>query len=521
MTHKSLANRLFDPARRARDRLRARAAWLGARAPAPAGPLPEALVLGDADRGAALVRGPWAGAELGGRTIWEAPEPGAREAFGWLDDLAALGSRAARGLAQAWTLAWIARSGGGQGPGWTPETAGLRAMRWADHAAMLAEGLPAEDAARLWRALAAHQRYLAGAWPRAEPGLPRLRALAGLVWTGRLLPGAATVAAVKRFGALVGASVSEEGAVASRRPRDLAEVLTLLVWTARAIEDAGLSADPAHLAAIVRMAPVVRPLRLGDGRMARFHGGTGGDGVALDTALAELRLETRPRPRLPMGYARLTGGRVTLVMDGGATPPGGHLAPLAFEMSVGRQPLVVNVGPGDAATRSHSSVEVAGVSAAVSSVVSVRQAQDMTGMWLLGAHDGYAGGRGLLHERRIFVDARGAEARGEEILTVPDARARSVFDRMAPGGRMEFALRFHLHPGVAAGMEAGSALLRLPDGEIWELRAGGGTMTLETSVWRDGAAAHPAVQVVVRAEVVEYLGQVTWSFARIAEVGRR
>ena len=27
----------------------------------------------------------------------------------------------------------------------------------------------------------------------------------------------------------------------------------------------------------------------------------------------------------------------------------------------------------------------------------------------------------------------------------------------------------------------------------------------------------PATQVVVRAEVVEYLGQVTWSFGRIAE----
>ena len=61
-----------------------------------------------------------------------------------------------------------------------------------------------------------------------------------------------------------------------------------------------------------------------------------------------------------MGYARLAGGRVALVMDGGPTPPGGHLAPLAFEMSVGRQPLVVNVGPGAPGTRGHSTVEVAG-----------------------------------------------------------------------------------------------------------------------------------------------------------------
>ena len=79
MTDKSFADRLFDPARRARNRWRARTAWLGAKGPAPAGPLPEARVLGDADRGAALVRG---GAERA------APED-----FAWLDDLAAEISR--------------------------------------------------------------------------------------------------------------------------------------------------------------------------------------------------------------------------------------------------------------------------------------------------------------------------------------------------------------------------------------------------------------------------------------------
>ena len=34
---------------------------------------------------------------------------------------------------------------------------------------------------------------------------------------------------------------------------------------------------------------------------------------------------------------------------------------------------------------------------------------------------------------------------------------------------------------------------------------------------RTAAAPLPAKQVVVRSEVVEYLGQITWSFGRIAE----
>ena len=50
-------------------------------------------------------------------------------------------------------------------------------------------------------------------------------------------------------------------------------------------------------------------------------------------------------------------------------------------------------------------------------------------------------------------------------------------------------------------------------------RAGGGAVELEESVYFDPAPAAPlpTQQVVVRAEVVEYLGQVTWSFGRIAE----
>ena len=58
-----------------------------------------------------------------------------------------------------------------------------------------------------------------------------------------------------------------------------------------------------------------------------------------------------------------------------------------------------------------------------------------------------------------------------------------------------------------------------PGGEVWMFRAGGGLLAVEDSVYFDRAAAAPlpAKQVVVRGEVVEYLGQITWSFGRVAE----
>ena len=566
LTLKALVARLSRPWRSWRNRLRARRARLGGHC-APAAALPGPILIGDADAGQNLVSGGWSALGLDMRiapaSIWDiglAEGPvgvrleDQRQGCLWLDDLAALGSRQARLLAQGWVQDWMGHFGGGNGPGWTPERAGRRAKRWAAHSAMLTQGLDKAAAERFWRALAAHQHYLEQAWPEAPAGLARLRALAGLVWVGRVLPAPGQGLALAHLGALADELIDGEGAVANRSPEDLAETVTLLIWTARLLEDAGQTAPRALLAAIARAVPVLRPLRLGDGTLARFHGGGPGAPDRLDQALAELRLALQPKPRLAMGFARLTGGRVVLVMDGAAPPAGdwaigAHAAALGFEMSIGRQPVVVNVGPGagfgadwarlcretaaqsavEVDSRSLARIETRDLPARVfgprleggPSLVSVRQAQDATGMWLLATQDGYAATHGLLHERRIFVEARGTEVRGEEILTVTDARARARHDPAATGGPVAFAARFHLHPAIGVELDPYRpvASLTLPAGDLWMFRVAGGGLDIEDSVWFDPARAAPVPtkQMVVRAEVVEYLGQITWSFGRVDE----
>ena len=562
LTLNAFRERTLRQPRSWRNRLWARRARLGGR-PEVAGTLPESVLLGDAGLGQTLVSGRWTalgyGIDLGKRSIWELPLPSGRleavrQASVFLDDLAALGNRPARTLAQAWVQDWIRRFGTGGGPGWEPELAGRRAKRWAVHSALLTQGLDRGAADRFWRALAAHQRYLTRAWARAPEGVPQLRALAGLVWSGIVLPHAGHAAALAEMAALAEALVDGEGGAPSRSPEDLAETLILLIWTARLLEDADQHAMAPHLQAIMRAVPVVRPLRLGDGGLARFHGGGAGSEDRLDQALAELRLVAQPKPRLAMGFARLAGGRMVLIMDG-AAPPGGamahraHAATLAFEMSVGRQRLVVNAGPAEPfggawrvlarQTAAHSTVEVDGRSSARletrglaartfgalmsdgPALVSVRQAHDATGQWLLATQDGYVASHGLLHERRLYVDARGQELRGEDILTVADARARAQFERSATDGRLGFAARFHIHPDIEPELDSEGNLVTMafPTGEVWMFRAGGGTIALEETVYFDPATPQPrpSTQVVVRAEVVEYLGQITWSFSRLAE----
>lgn len=557
LTLKAVRERLARRPRAWHTSYRARSAW-PRRRPSVAETLPQAMLLGDASRGLHLVSGTWEAVggthPLDGGTIWQLGLADRRldterHAFRWLDDLAALGNRSARTLAQTWLNDWIRRYGRGSGPGWHPADAGRRAMRWVAHARFLTQDLDPADTTRFWQALTAHRRYLARAWPQAGEGVPQLQALTGLVWAGLVLPHKAHAEATAEMAALAEELVLPDGGTPSRAPQDLAETLILLIWTARLLEDSGNRTMAPHLQAILRAVPVIRPLRMGDGTMARFHGGGTAEPEHLDQALAELKLAAQQKPQLPMGFCRLSGGRAVVIMDGASPPPSGSAGTLAFEMTAARQPLVVNAGPGQVfgpadalrsrATAAHSTVEVAGLSSAgieaedlaartfgprlvaAPELVAVRQAQDASGQWLVATHDGYASRLGLLHERRIFLDARGREVRGEDILSVPDAGAKARYERAIPGGRAGFAARFHLHPSV--GVEHDDVrqyvLLTLPSEEIWMFRAAGGSISVEPSVFYDAGAPAPrtTAQVVVRAEVVGYLGQVTWSFSRIAE----
>lgn len=561
LTLKALGTRLARPMQAWGNRWCAWRSHFGP-APAVAERLPDPILIGDADRGQALADGTWQvldqAVPLGEGSIWRSALSDSRleaerQAFLWLDDLAALGNRAARVRAQTEVLGWLRRYRKGRGPGWQPELAGRRAKRMTVYAALLTEDLKPADARRFWRGLETHRRYLSRRWDRADPGLPRLRALTGLVWTGLVLPHAGHAEAVAELAALAEVLVDADGATPSRSPEELSEIVILLIWTARLLEDAGQQAMGPHLQAIVRAVPTLRPLRNGAGELGRFHGGGNGAAERLDQAMAELRLAAQPKPRLPMGYARLAGGRMVVVMDGAVPPPDApgtaHAGTLAFELTAGRERLVVNAGSGVAFgpdwalygrhTAAHSTVEVGAQSSADfetsglaartfgprlvggPALVSVRQAQDASGQWLLATQDGYVASHGLLQERRIFVDARGQEVRGEEILTVADARARDQFERRAPGGRMPYAVRFHLHPTVLADFDPARqlVLMTLPSGERWLFQASGGIVDLEDSVYFDAnlSLPSPTQQVVVRAEVVEYLGQVTWSIGRIAD----
>ncbi len=528
---------------------------------------PEPRSIGDVTRGRRILAGRF---DLGGhhlsapdRIPWDLPaQPPEFEAalhgFGWLDDLAALGTEAARRAARDWTQGWITRFGTGRGPGWTAPLAGRRVLRWIHHALMLRD--PADDTAnaRLCRALGRQTRFLAARWAGAPAGAPRFEALAGLLHGAALLEGMERHLAPARAAleAECAARIDPQGGIATRNPEELLDILALLTWTRDSLAEAGAQAGPECSAAIARIASVLRTLRHADSGLARFHGGGRGEVGRLEHALAAAGGPAPPLRERAMGYARLAAGRSTVIADAAPPPEPGagrdaHAATLAFELTSGRRPVIVSCGSGRGfgpdwhraarATSAHSTLAITAVSSSRfgpagrreagarlplmerPGAVSFERRDEPQGPALLLGHDGYFATHGLTHLRRLDLSADGRTLTGEDMLAAITAADRRRFARYRaayPDRPVAFRVHFHLHPAVAARLEAGMVTLTLPSGEVWEFaQEGAQAVALAPSVHleRGRVAPQPTLQIVLDGAVGAAAGQVNWTLAKAAD----
>ena len=234
-----------------------------------------------------------------------------------------------------------------------PDLTGRRVMRWINHALFLLRGADERQSRLFFRALAQQTWFLSKRWQAATPGLPRFEALAGLVQAGLALEGLEQMAdpALRALAGECDRQVDDQGGIPTRNPEELLEVFTLLSWTSAALNDLGRGTPAAQANAIKRIAPTLRSLRHADGALARYHGGGRGVEGRLEQALAQSGVKHKAATELPMGYARLSAARTTVVVDASVPPAGAasmnaHASTLAFELTSGRRPLIVNCGSG-------------------------------------------------------------------------------------------------------------------------------------------------------------------------------
>lgn len=512
---------------------------------------------GDANRGARLMGGEFDSlgtinrleCEPESACGWE-PEAGpvawraAAHGFAWLRDLRALGTDAARTRARDLAEDWLAR-GADQDLAQAPEVAAARVSAWLGHWDFLAATADDGFRKRLLVRLAQDSRGVVASLPAEAMHRGALVTLKGAIAAAVALDEESWMTRALRFlpGELErqfhpdGGHVERSPAQQMLAVQDLIEIRNLLH---------GAEINPPALLATVleRAGQALRLFRHGDGGLAQFNG-TREEGAGLvDLVLTQ----GQARGRAPMlldetGFHRLQAGRTLVIADAAAPPPGrsrdaasglprgadrfAHAGTLSFEMSVGRDRVIVNCGAAPAAepawrdalraTAAHSTLILADTNSSELKDEGLgrrperveQERQEANGaQWLEASHDGWRKSFGAVHRRRLYLAETGDDLRGEDIIEMAEPNARPP----------AFTLRFHLHPGVTTKLEEedGAVLLRLPSGQSWRLRAKGARVTVEDSLYLGGEPRRNS-QVVLAAEPSE--DTVQWAITRVTAPG--
>lgn len=514
--------------------------------------------VGDPRRGEEILRGRW---RIGAERLaqphavpWSAPPPSPHfsarlHSFYWLGDLACLGGQAHRAITDV-ILTWSEGFGEWHAEAWAPELVAERLFAWLCHGRPAFEGGDPTLRPNLMRTLGRQARHLSIACADLQNPRDRLKAGAALTLLGcsgipdgdRLLD-----TGIELLEEACASQFLPDGGHLSRSPQMLAESLSDLIaaddaLVRRAIESPKLIRD-----AMPKMASMLRFLSMGDGALACFNGGGEGDAATVAAITGEFEGALRPFRFAPQsGYHRLAEKDLTLVFDGGAAPPvnfgdRAHAGCLSFELSCGRDRLIVNVGSelelapkwraAGRATNGHSTLVLDdSLSADFERIargaarprgpgnVTAKRNDDDEGARIEAQHDGYRADYGLIHRRAIYMDKAGVDLRGVDSLARPTSE-RKTSDAWRP----PFAIRFHLHPGALVTMaEKGVAFIDAPSGSRWRFRTDAVQLSIEDSVYLGGAEGPERTRQLVLIGEADPNGvgegppnRVRWAFTRL------
>jgi uncharacterized heparinase superfamily protein len=491
--------------------------------------------VGDAERGREIGRGVWriAAERIAGEHAlpWRAKHPSRHftarlHAFSWLIDLAAVGPSAHARIAEL-IDSWVAAHGEWDDLAWDPELTAERLFAW------LCWGRPAFEQgdprkrADLLRAAARQARLLMAAQSElGERHLGSIKAGAALVLAGAAGFPDADQLAEQGEEMLIEACAKQffpDGGHFSRAPEATAEAFYDLLLARELLGDPPLIFDET----LPKLANMLRMLRLGDGGLGCFHGGSEAAPASIDAALARISGGERFfQFAQHSAYQRLEAGGLRVLMDVGGAPPlsyseRAHASALAFELSSGTERLIVNVGAARElepaarvaarATNGHSTLALAD---ALSSTLEeprrskgparmvgpnlddVRRASDESGITVQGRHDGYRDKFGLLHRRYLFIDHSGSNLRGIDEMIRP-----MKLKTAPPKQPIPYTARFHLHPAVRARLvDQQMALLETPGGQRWRLRTDAPEIAIDASIYWGGPAPRESLQIVLSGE---------------------
>ena len=469
------------------------------------------------------------------------------QGFAWLRHLRASDLKVSKSNARSLVRDWIRQGARNHPIAFEPEVMARRVLSWLAQSPLVLDGADHAFYRRFMRSLTAQVRMLRRIALDAPPGLPRLNIIIAIA--------AAAVASphqerfLKHAGRLLETELQRQilsdGGHVSRSPGAVLELLADLLPLRQAYAARGIQPPQGLLTAIDRMMPMIRFFRHGDGALARFNGtcDTPVDLIATVLAYDDIR-GTPVSTATHTGFQRLAGGDTTVLFDTGAPPPielsdNAHAGCLSFELSIGRQRLIVNCGaagmPGSRlrrlsrTTAAHTTATINDASssrfligtamarrfgeviAEGPSEVKVEYVDDEGVPVVVASHDGYAERFGLIHERRLKLSDTGHRLDGiDHFRPVSGGRVSRG------SGKDAFAIRFHLHPSVAVAVleEPGHVVLTFPDGESWQFAADH-TVEVEESIFFSSAMGHRRSQQIVVHGRPQLRDTATWWLQRV------
>ena len=482
---------------------------------------------------------------------------GALHSFAWLKDMRIVGGEPPRLWARALVEDWIDQHGRWSPLAWRSDILATRLCAWLTMADFLLEGADDAFAARFYDSLARQARHLRRAVPGAMTGSRLLSAIKGLVYAAACLPSAPKhlARAIALLSREASAQVLGDGGHVERSPSRQLSVLRDLIDIRATLEVAQVEIPGALQTAIDKMAPMLRFFRHGDGGLALFNDSIENESWLIDLVLTQSDSTGKPLTSAPhSAFERVVANRTLLLVDVGAPPPAEYDAhcfagTLSFEMSVGKERLIVNGGTSLSgspdwrramqSTLAHSTLTIADANssdifddgglfkptdAPVGRVigrrperVACRRDEADGAVWLEGSHDGYLKPFGLIHRRRLYLSPNGDDLRGEDLLMLPTGSGQV---KPAILGK-PVTLRFHLHPTVRASMvQDGTAILLRQAGTGWRFRSAGGTHhpALEESIYlgQRGEPRH-SEQITVTGEIGPEGAVLKWALRRVGD----
>jgi uncharacterized heparinase superfamily protein len=426
---------------------------------------------------------------------------------------------------------------------WSAETLERRVYNLACAVPELAAIASEDEQRRLLGALAQQGRHLLNLDRDRIRAAERAvaAAVAGAALGGRA--GASLLArALPRAVRQVATAVLPDGGLRTRSPEQAMELLLDLLTLDDTLHQRGAPTPDDILRAIDRLSGAVRFLTLGDGRLGAFQGGASASAARVAAAVAHEDPSSHPLDQASRaGYHRLASPQIQILVD--ASPPASGAwsvsacaQPLALELTCDGDRMFVNAawspdaqGPQafrltDAASTASlgdgsagaplSGMLAAGLGARLvggAGRVEARRDENETGLWLELSHDGWSRTHGLIHERRLFLDLRSSELRGEDRF-VPVTRA-------PPRRKIEaFTVHFHLYPDVQASLarDRRSVLLRGPSNTGWWFRNDAAETAIAPSVYFDEGLPQRAQQITLQGSIgLEGRARVRWKLAPV------